>query len=644
MLKVFRDNLKRLSWALWVVIAALVIFLFVDFGTMNPGGRPATTAAVKVGDDEITYGEFQSTYQQLESTYRQAYGGQFSPELARQLRLPQQVLEQLIQEKILLQEADRMGLTVTDEELQAAILELPVFKDENGAFIGQEVYDQILRANALTAESFEAGMRNQLRIQKLNAILAQNLYVSDQDVEKEYREQVERAAVRFVRLPADRFREEVSFDGAELAAYFAENGESFRLPERRSVHFLKVDNAAVRDSVEVGDDEVRTYYDENPDEFTREPQVRARHILIQTGEKTVEQARAELQALKARIEAGEDFATVAAAASDDPGTKNQGGDLGFFGRGRMVQAFEEAAFNGKPGELIGPVQTAFGVHLIEVLEKQEGGLRPFEEVEPTLRARLTTERARDASHEKIGKLAKAAAKKPGLAQFQELAAEDPAAEAKTTEPFGRDDNVDGIGRATAFSVAAFDLAENELSEPVRLANGWALLYLDAIEEPRIPELHEVEDQVRARLTRDRSVELARRKLDEARAEIEGGKTLDTVAAGLGVQPEESGEFARGGPVGTLGVQSQLSEAALEMSEGEVAGPFEVDNAMVLFEVTSRTRFDPALFEQSRAQTLEAVRSERLNELLYSLITERRRALDITYDPALVENFQLAVQG
>ena len=128
MLKVFRDNLKYLSWVLWLVIAVFILFVFVDFGGSVPGGGPTSEPAVTVGKHEISYADFERAYRQTEDTYRQLYGDQFSGETARQLGLPMQVLNGLVGDKIMLLEAERMGLMVTDEELRHEILEFPAFR------------------------------------------------------------------------------------------------------------------------------------------------------------------------------------------------------------------------------------------------------------------------------------------------------------------------------------------------------------------------------------------------------------------------------------------------------------------------------------------------------------------------------------
>jgi len=179
MLKVFRDNLKYLSWVLWLVILVFILFVFVDFGATVPGGTIASDAAATLGKQEISFEEFERAYRQRENFYRQQFGDQFSADLARQMGLPSQVMDELVANRILLAEADRMGLQVTDGELRDEILAQPVFLDEFGKFIGWDAYEQILKRNRLTSDGFEASIRQDLLADKVRSILAQNVYVTD---------------------------------------------------------------------------------------------------------------------------------------------------------------------------------------------------------------------------------------------------------------------------------------------------------------------------------------------------------------------------------------------------------------------------------------------------------------------------------
>ena len=644
MLKVFRDNLKYLSWVLWLVIVVFVLFVFVDFGATVPTGSTIPTdAAASVGDIDVTYGEFERSYRQAEDTYRQIYGDQFNRELAQQMGLPLQVLDSLVADKILLQEADRMGLRVTDEEVRQAILEFPAFQAPTGGFVGEERYRQTLRSSGYTVDSFEQMIRTQLLGQMVRDVLSANLFVSDEDVLASYKDQIEQAKIRFVQLPSSSMASEVIASPEEIEAYFDEHKEELRIPERRVVDYLLLDQNALRDTLELSDDELFEYYEANPEEFTQEEQVRARHILLQVGgDRTEQQAEEQMLAIRDRLEAGEDFATVATELSDDPGSKAQGGDLGFFGRGQMIGEFEEAAFSAVPGEVVGPVKTNFGYHLIQVEERRDAGRSSFAEAQEQIRSRLLNQRSQDLAESTATELAERIDNEVLTTQeaLQQLADTETGVTFLTTPAFGREDNVPGIGRGTGFSLTAFELVQDEISEPVRAAAGWVILRVAEIQEPRIPTLDEVRDDVGSSVRQDKQMQLATARMVEARQKLDDGSSLDEVAEELELVVRESGQFGRGGSVAGLGNNPEVASAALALEVGDFAGPLRHENQVVLLEVLERQRFDPQEFETQRQEARETVRSERLNQLLASLVTQRRDEMGVTYDEQLLKNFEL----
>jgi len=644
MLKVFRDNLKYLSWVLWLVIVVFVLFVFVDFGATVPTGSTIPTdAAATVGDLDVTYGDFERSYRQAEETYRQIYGDQFNRELAQQMGLPLQVLDSLVADKILLQEADRMGLRVTDEEVRQAILEFPAFQAATGGFVGEERYRQILRSSGYTVDSFEQMIRTQLLGQMVRDVLSANLFVSDEDVLASYKDQIEQAKIRFVQLPSSSMASEVIASPEEIEAYFEEHQEELRVPERRVVDYLLLDQNTLRDTIELSDDELFEYYEANPEEFTQEEQVRARHILLQVGsDRTEQEAEEQMLAIRDRLEAGEDFATLATELSDDPGSKAQGGDLGFFGRGQMIGEFEEAAFSAAPGEVVGPVKTNFGYHLIRVEERRDAGRSSFAEAQEPIRNRLLSQRAQGLAESTATELAERIEREDLTTReaLQQLADTETGVTFLTTPAFGREDNVPGIGRGTGFSVTAFELDPDAISEPVRAAAGWVILRMAEVQEPRLPELDEVRDAVASSVRQNKQMQLATERMVEARQKLDDGASLDEVAEELELAVRESGQFGRGGSIAGLGNNPEVASAALGLNVGDFAGPLRHENQVLLFEVLERQRFDPQEFEAQKQEAREAVRSERLNQLLASLITQRRDELGVTYDEQLLRNFEL----
>ncbi|MCH7665926.1 MAG: peptidyl-prolyl cis-trans isomerase [Acidobacteria bacterium] len=638
MLKAFRDNLKYLSWVLWLVIIAFILVAFVGLGDLGPGGGASADVAVTVGGKTVSFREFEGAYRRMEDFYRQTYGERFNADFARQLGLHQQVLDTLVADRILLLEADRLELEVTDGQLQNEILNLPVFLAADGAFVGAQDYARILRQSGHTVDSFEAGMRQDLLLDKVRNLVTRNVYVSDSEIEEDYRQRIERAKIRFFKAPYSTLAGEVIFDDADLESYYQAHQDSFETPERRIAEYLVVDVKRVRNSLAVAPDEVQAYYDGHPDEFDQPEQVRARHILLQVNaERSAEEARRLLQEAKQRVASGEDFAALAAELSEDPGSKTSGGDLGFFGRGAMVEAFETAAFSTPAGQMTEPVETDFGFHLIEVLEHNPGGVRPFDEVEAGIRQRLLVERSSEAAERKIDQLLQQlASSELDLAAIAET---DDTVTFQATPAFAVDENVPSIGRSTLFASTAFELELGALSEPVRVTRGWALLRVAEIHQPRIPALDQVRTEAEGRLR----TELVRKAaLDRLTRDRDAG--VDALAGAIDAKVEESESFGADGPGGTLGSNSEIARAALAADQGDVVGPIATESGAVVFEVLERVKVNPEEYAQQKVATRATLAQRRGAQLVAALIAQRRRELDISFDPQLLATFDLDLAG
>ncbi len=646
MLKVFRDNLKYLSWILWLVVALFIFFIWADFGTgIGQRGGAGDNVAAHVGDQKVTFDEFERHYKRLEGLYRQLYGEQFTAEAARQMGLPVQALNQAVSQKILLEEARNMGLVATDQEVRDRVLQETVFKDEQGRFVGEERYAEILRNLRYAGPAaFEAELRDEILVQKLMDILEANLYVTDQEVEKSYRDQVERARIRYVQLPRARFAAAAEgVTDAEVASYFEKHKPEYRLPEQRDTAYLLVDAAQLAATVKVEEPAMREFYQANQDELARPEQIHARHIVVNTKGRTDAEALKKLDVARARLGKGEAFTVVAREVSDEPSAKTSGGDLGYFGRGQMVKAFEDPAFGAPIGTVIGPIKTEFGYHLIEVLEKRAGGTLPFEEAAPMIQQRLTAENTALASETKARELAKKlTSDKPKSADALKPMA-DPAQGIVfgETGPFTQQEPIKDLGYAPAVANAAFALQKGGVSEPVQTSRGWVVLYLKDIKAPRIPELKDVEPRVRSAVARQRQQDAALAQLRQAKS---AGKTLDQIGSELGLEIKESSEFGAQGAIPGIGANPELAKSALALNAGQMGNPVTDAQGALLFEVKERKSWDPIQFAAAREQTRESVRRQKLNNLESALLERRRRELDVRFSPQLLEQFGLDAEG
>ena len=540
---------------------------------------------------------------------------------------------------IFVEEAEKLGLQATQGEVQETILGIPGLTDVDGVFIGQEAYENALLRGAFgaryTPAEFEAEIAQQILIQKFSQILSETTFVTDGDVEEAFRKDVEKAKISYLRLPADRFADKISVADAELDSYFQEHLAEYEFPERRVADYVIVDPALLRTEIVLADEEVQAYYDANAAEFTNEERVRARHILVLgSSDDEVELARARIVELRGRVEAGEDFAELAREFSEDEATRDAGGELGFFGRGRYSPALEQAAFDAQPGELLGPIEstlvTGTGFHLLEIQGRQAGGVQPFLEVEAGIRSRLLNERSRQEAESAATQLVASLDGESRTLGLQDFAAATTAARFETTEPFGRDDNVLGIGRGTVFTSTAFGLESDGLSSAFEVAGGWAVLHLVEIQDSRLPELDEVRDEVDRAVRLEKQEAAAEAKLETVLAELRLGQPMSEAARSLDVDVVESSEFGRDGFVAELGLASELSEAVFSKAQGDFGGPIATIDGPVVFQVAELTRMDPVELETRTPEFREKLVRERVDSLLASIARERTTEVSVRY--------------
>src|SRR5687768_9057969 len=243
------DRMRRhrgwLKWSLGLVVVAMAVF-FIPTDSMQPAGTTVGAAPNEVVADvdghELTAGEFQQRYFAQVQAYRNQFGGSINDQLLRQLGIEQQILTQMIDEQVALREAERHGLTVSDDELAQQIFSIPGLQD-NGKFIGEALYEQLLASQnpPLTKSQFEESLRRSLAIDKLRAALTDWMAVSDAEVEREYKARNEKVKLQVVALTADMFRGKVTPTDAEVASYFESKKAEYRIGERRAIKYLLLD-------------------------------------------------------------------------------------------------------------------------------------------------------------------------------------------------------------------------------------------------------------------------------------------------------------------------------------------------------------------------------------------------------------------
>ena len=402
MLKTMRASFHHLKWTLFVVIIVFILG-FVFFSGSDLAGDPANQVVARMGSDQISAVEFDRMYQNQVQRYREMYKGSFTPELARALDLPRQVLDGMIDRKLRIESARRLKLVVSDEELAREISALPFFQ-ENGQFIGADKYNERLKLAGIQPPTFEEGLREDLLVRKYETLVKAGVAIPEADIRRQFSAQNDKATIEYILVPASRLESTVEPSEADLKAYYDKNRERYRAPEQRRANYLLVDKLKVRARVPVTDAAVRAEYEAKKATFAVPELITVSHILAtvdpNAGPDADAKAKAKVESLVARLAKGEDFAKLARENTDDPTGKENGGQLPPFGRGQMVPEFENVAFELTPGEVRGPVKTSYGYHVIKLLAKTPAGTRTFEEVRPSLAGDLT-ERKAEAETERL---------------------------------------------------------------------------------------------------------------------------------------------------------------------------------------------------------------------------------------------------
>lgn len=604
-----------------LLFAIVVVFIFWGVGswTRHEEGIVAT-----VNGEAISIESYRRQYNRMLDQVRQSFGTALSDELLRAMDLPNRALDELIDQVLLRQAAERFRLEVSDEELSRSVHRIPAFQ-ANGRFDAAR-YRQVLSLNRMTPEVFESLQRESLLVQKLARIVTGGAQVSGREVEEWYAWNRQAVQVDWAVIESERFRE-VQATTEEIARHFEENREAYRRPAEVRVRFVRIDPEAFRGKLTPEERELEAYYEEHRERFAVPRTVEASHILLRleadAPPEKVEAARARLAELRRRILEGADFAALAREVSEDPGSREQGGRLPAFRRGDVVPAFAEAAFALAPGALSEPVRTPFGWHLIRVERVNEERTRPFTEVKAEIAERLTRERARNAASELAEALYDAALASGDLAQ----AAAGQGLEIQSTGFFSREQPPAGLAQPARFAEAAFALAPGEVSDILDLPDGYFLLQHEEARPSRIPELAEVEERVRADVVRRKQAE---RALEQARAllaDLKGGASPEATAKKYGVSFRPSGFFQRSDAIEGLGHEPAVNRAAFELSERKPfpEEPLATEKGFCVIRFAGRRDPEAAGLERERERIREQLLQQKRVQLWEAWMNDLRRS-------------------
>jgi peptidyl-prolyl cis-trans isomerase D len=635
MLDRMRRHKNILKWSLAVVVLTFVLLYIPDFVSTGPAGTGAAPGEIvaDVGGRELTVREFQQRYVSQMQAYRNQFGGNINNALLRQLGIDRQILSQMVEEQVALIEAERHGIRVTDDELAQQILSIPGLQ-ENGQFIGEARYQQLLQSQnpPMTASQFEEGLRRSLIVEKLRAALTDWMAVADTDLEREYTRRNEKVKLQVVALTADRFRDKVTVTDADVAAHFASHSAEYRRGEQRKIRYLLLDRDQARQKVVVPPTDIQRYYNDNVQQYTTPEQVRASHILLETTGKNEADVKKRAEEILKQVKSGADFAELAKKVSEDKGSKENGGDLDYFGRGRMVPEFEEVAFTLPPGQISDLVKSQFGYHIIKVVDKRAGSTRPLEEV----RVQIQQQLAMQMSDQQVSNRASELEKRINDPSDLDTVAKELGVMVQESGLFQREDPVPGLGVAPEIAAEAFSLMDKQVSKALSSARGPVFITVTEKKDPYVPKLDEVKDRAKEDLIRLRAAELSSQRASAIAAALRSAPDFAAAAKAQGVEAKDTELIARNAALPDIGVSAEVDKAAFALPVNGVSEPIKTSDGTVIVRVVERDPVTPDEFLKAKETFRAEMLNERRGRFFSAYMTKARAKVDVEINSDVVQ--------
>jgi peptidyl-prolyl cis-trans isomerase D len=600
-------NLRILLTVLLGLVAlSMVITLIPGFGSVGITAGMGEEKVATVCGEPVTAREVRLKIQQMLN--RQ----QLPPETAA-IFIPQFV-DQYVAVKGVACFANEVGLKVNDQDIALKIQKDVPSLWQDGKFVGAQMYQMMLKQAGLTIAQFEDSVRKDLETQRLRTLILMSAVATPKEVEDMYRETEERIKLDYFVLDPQEIARTVQIPEEELRAEYEKNKANYRIPESRNVTLYIVDASQVQSRTPITEEDLRRSYQENIENFRSPERAKVRHILFKTQDKPESEdakMRQLAETVYKQLKAGAKFEELAAKYSEDPGSKGNGGQIGFIMRGQTVKNFDEYSFTAPLKTLSSPIKTEFGYHLIEVEERLPAGTRSFEEVRGALENELRAQRGRDgagkaadqlrAELRKDSKQLPATAKQYGIEPVRFNYA-DPST------------SVPGLGPKEELFQVARTLKAGEVSEVITLAEGrLGVLVVNEIVPPQPMSYEQAKGMIRGAKAITKGQQIVEQLKAKASAALAApGADFAKVAKEVNATVKQTQEFNRQGFADGIGPGSAVADA-FRKSPGQTLGPITVDAKWFFVKVVDKREADMKLLEPRRAEFVNLVKNRKASE-------------------------------
>ena len=611
---------RILLGAVVLALGGSMLLYLVPQGPATGNSGLSSDTVAKIGDESVTTQDIQQRLSQMETS------GQIQPQL--KVFYAQEILQQLVFQREIEYEARRLGITVSDQERADRIKMYLPMAFNGGTFIGIDQYTALVQQRfQLPVATFEELIRQGLLEEKFRKLVTDGISVGPEELKDGYRYKNEKVKLDYALIKPEDLEAKITPTDAEIKSEYEKNKSKYQVPERRTVRYGLLDINQLRSTIQISDDVLKQQYQSNIQQYEVPEQVHVQHILFKTVGQTdalVEETKKKAEDVLKQAKKGSKFDELAKKYSEDPGSKDKGGDLGYIRKGQTVPEFEKTAFSLAPGQISDLVRTQYGFHIIKVLEKQSAHTKPFEEVKDSIRTPLLLNEADKQASQTADQLSKAI-RQSSKGSLDDLAKQYHLTLGQT-RPVSASDAILELGNTPDVKDEIFRLRPGDLSLPIRMDRGYVILSVKEKFDAHQGTLEEVRDRVATDLKKEQSVQQAKSKADELAKRVKAGEKLDAAAKALGLEPKTSDSISRDGSISGVG-SGKLLGAAFILKPGDVGAPLSLGQNWLVYRVAEKEEADPANFEAQKKQlTEELLQSKRETafEAFRSALSDRLR--------------------
>lgn len=626
MLRTMREDFKKYSWTLWlVIIAFLGGFAFTD---MFSGKSRREGDLIFVGDTVIKAEDYQKQLLSTLQNYKRQFRDNFNKNLINQLRVPEQTLQQMVSTAILRQEAKKMNITVSPAELREKIKSFPGLQ-QDGKFVGFKAYRLTLSHARINVDEFETEIRNGVMVEKFKTLITAGMVIEDDQLKEKYKTEKDSADVDYIILRPDRVKDKPETTDEEIKTYYEANKDNFKSSEKRSGNVIVMKFDDFKKDITITDKELFDHFQANKEKFREPGKTKVSRILLKYDAKNRDAVLAKAEALQKEL-TKDNFAAKAKEVSQDDKAQN-GGDHGYFAWNRFTKQETTIIDNLKEFEISTPVDTLTGFAILMLSEKKNEQQKEFDKVKPIIKSTIEKERLNALLSDKMAKIHK---KVKGVDNIKEKA-DSLGVTVVDTGALGRGEGAKDLEDNGFISRQLFTLKDKEVSAPVSFPKGMAIVQLIKTDKPEVEPLEKVTEKVKAEVIRQKKVALVLKEAETLANEMNGLENEKAVEEFLKKNDLKADNVAyrRGDRLAHLPQKDGLDKTIFSMDENTYS-PLALKNDAVIVKVKSKKLTTDDDFNKEKDDFYKQKLNELKSGYFNAYISNKREAYDVRINQEL----------